>query len=114
MDGVEYPFWELVRTRKEAFNSGQHHPDGIYLLAGPSAGSASRADSLNVVDVAPTVAALLGLPVNPMWQGQPALKGLSLDSLSVAAYPPPAHPDGRPPQMDEHLKRRLRAMGYLD
>lgn len=114
MGGNEYPFGELIRARREAHYSGQHHPDGIYLLAGPSAGKASGADSLNVLDIAPTVAALLGLPVNPMWQGRPALKGLPSDRIAVAAYPPPGTPDGRPPQMDEELKRKLRAMGYLD
>jgi arylsulfatase A-like enzyme len=114
IEDKEYDFEDLIRARREAHYSGQHHPDGIYILAGRSAARASDADSLNVLDVAPTVAALLGLPFNPMWQGHPALKGLPYDSLAVAAYPPPGHPDGRPPQMDEDLKRKLRAMGYLD
>jgi len=66
------------------------------------------------LDVAPTIAALLGLPVSPSWTGRPALEGLSLDRVEIAEYPPPSAPAEAPVHIDEALKEKLRAIGYLD
>lgn len=114
LDGEEYPFSRIVRARREAFNTGTHHPDGVYMLSGPSAVSAVDADSLNVLDVAPTLAALLRLPISPLWKGRPAIDGISIAELGVAEYPPPAEPQPPPTQIDEALKKRLKALGYLE
>jgi hypothetical protein len=114
MGGKEYDFADLINARREAHYSGQHHPDGVYLLAGPAARTASDADSLNVLDVAPTAAAILDLPANPRWQGRPALKGPLFVGVGEADYPPPSQVHGAPKEMDKELKRKLRAIGYLD
>jgi hypothetical protein len=113
-DGVEYPFGRIVRARREAFNTGTHHPDGIYMLSGPSAAHAVDADSLHVLDVAPTLAALLRLPISPLWTGRPAIEGVSIAELGVAEYPPPSEPKPPPTHIDEDLKKRLKALGYLE
>ena len=81
LDNCDYAVEELIRVREEARFSGEHHPDGVFLLAGPAAPSAVRSDSLNVVDVAPTIAALLNLPFSTDWTGSPAVQGLSTDSV---------------------------------
>jgi hypothetical protein len=114
LGGAEYPFGRVVRARREAFNSGGHHPFGIYLLSGPAAAQSVAADSLHVLDVAPTLAALLRLPISPLWPGRPAIKGVSIAELGVAEYPPPAEPAPPPTHIDESLKARLRALGYLE
>lgn len=114
LDGVEYPFGRVVRARREAFNSGGHHSDGIYLLSGPSATRAVKTDSLHVLDIAPTIAALLRLPVSPLWQGRPAIEGISIAELGVAEYPPPSDPEPPPTHIDEDLRKRLKALGYLE
>jgi hypothetical protein len=110
----DYAFKDIFITKGPAFFSGVHGPDGIYVCAGPMADVAIDADSLNVLDVAPTVAALLDLPASPDWQGRPALEPGSYRFTRVAAYPPPSSSpeDGAP--VDETLKEKLRALGYLE
>ncbi len=114
MGGAQYPLTRIVHARREAFFSGGHHPDGVYLLSGPSAAHSVAADSLNVLDVAPTLAALLRLPISPLWPGRPAIEGVSIAELGVAEYPPPSEPAPPPTHIDEALKARLRALGYLE
>jgi hypothetical protein len=114
MDGEEYPFSRIVSAKREAFNTGTHHHDGVYMLAGPDAARSVDADSLNVLDVAPTLAALLHLPISPLWHGRPALKDVSIAALGVAEYPPPYEVQPPPTHIDEALKKRLKALGYLE
>ncbi len=108
------PVAELVTMRIEARFSGEHHPDGVFILAGPSSDRATFGDSLHVIDVAPTVAALLDLPSAPNWKGRPAIGNLSPEALEVAAYPAPSPFAPANAIIDEALKEKLRAMGYLE
>ncbi len=108
------PVAELVAMRIEARFSGEHHPDGVFILAGPSSDRATVGDSLHVLDVAPTVAALLDLPSAPNWTGRPAIGNLSPEALAVAVYPAPSASVPANTTMDEALKEKLRAMGYLE
>lgn len=114
LDGEEHPFENLVRVTEDIDLSGVHAPDGIYLLAGASAARAIPDDSLHVVDVAPTVAALLDLPVSPHWIGRVALKGFSTADREVAEYPPPGDGTALPSRIAQDLKDRLKAVGYLE
>lgn len=110
----DYAFEELFITKPETFFSGMHAPDGVYVLAGPSVELALEADSLNVLDVAPTVAALLDLPASPEWQGRPALRPGAYRFPRVARYPLPASSSEDVVPIDESFKERLRAFGYLE
>ena len=112
--GRSYAFDELVAARPEAHISGEHAPDGVYLLAGPHAALATRVDSLSVLDVAPTVASILELPISPLWTGRPAVAAASPIERPVALYSPPRTPTDSPAPPDEHLKSQLRTLGYLD
>ncbi len=114
LDDADYAVEELVRMRAEARFSGEHHPDGIFLLAGPAAASAVRSDSLHVVDVAPTIAALMDLPFSTDWTGSPATQGLSTDSVEYGDYPAPSEAVPVPEDMNDALKEQLRSMGYLE
>jgi arylsulfatase A-like enzyme len=114
LDGRPIRFRRLVRAAGIATESGTHSPDGIYLLSGPSARLAVRSDSLNVVDVAPTVAAILGLPVSPLWTGSPAIRGASMRPSTAGDYPPPHGKGDEPERINEQLIERLRALGYLE
>jgi hypothetical protein len=104
----------LLRATRDPRISGGHAPDGIYLLSGPSASRAVSADSLHVVDVAPTMAAILGLPASPLWTGRPALEGAYLPPASAGDYPPPGGTGEEPERISKELIERLRALGYLD
>lgn len=112
--GADYPFEELIAASNVAEYSGVHHPDGVYVLAGPSAARAIGTDSLHVLDVAPTVAALLDLPISPLWPGRPALEGVSLSDLTMAEYAPPGGPSEPSVEVDPELKDKLKAIGYLE
>jgi hypothetical protein len=114
LDGVEHPFDELMSTSGKSKISGVHHPEGIYLLAGPSAADAIPSDSLNVLDVAPTLATLLDLPTSPLWVGRPALRHSGSSEREVREYPLPAGPVRTASGVDEALKEKLRAIGYLE
>jgi len=114
IDGEAYPFEHIIKASETATFSGVHDFEGVYLLAGPAASFALPADSLNVLDVAPTVAGILGLPISPAWTGQAALAMFRVSDLGIAEYPLPG--EARRPTKDDdmELRRKLRAMGYLE
>ncbi|MBD3334764.1 MAG: hypothetical protein GF355_04555 [Candidatus Eisenbacteria bacterium] len=114
VDGREIYLEELVRLRPSAINSGEHHPDGIFVLAGPAAADAPAADSLHVLDVAPTLAAILDLPVGPDWAGSSLVPRPPAARSDVAAYPLPAKFATDEPVMDEQKRELLRSIGYLE
>ena len=108
------PLKELMKVSRAPRVSGHHSPDGIYILSGPSANRAVVTDSLHVVDIAPTMAAILGLPASPLWTGRPAIEGAYLRPASASDYPPPAGTGEEPERISEDLIERLRALGYLE
>ncbi|MCD4690495.1 alkaline phosphatase family protein [bacterium] len=114
LNGKHYAVEQLITMRVEARFSGEHHPDGIFLAAGPAAAAGVRSDSLHVVDIAPTVAALLDLPFANNWRGSPALKGFLPEQVEYAEYPAPSEMAPAPERIDEALKDQLRSMGYLE
>jgi arylsulfatase A-like enzyme len=114
IDGTDRAVEELIAMRIEARFSGEHHPDGIFLLSGPAATGAVRSDSLHVLDVAPTVAAIMGLPFSRNWTGSPAMADFDADGVEYADYPAPSESAPLPENVDEALKEKLRSMGYLE
>ncbi|HZL99942.1 MAG TPA: alkaline phosphatase family protein [Planctomycetota bacterium] len=99
--------------------SGVHAPDGILIAAGPAIepGAVAAADLL---DVAPTVLAALGLPASAQCL-RPPLRGL-LNPGFLARHPllpardePPLRPREEPydAAMDAERLQQLRATGYL-
>lgn len=114
LDGRPVRFKRLVRAAEVATESGTHKPDGVYLLSGPSARAAVKSDSLNVVDVAPTIAAILGLPASPLWTGNPSIEGVSLRPAEPGDYPPPGGTGDEPERVTDRLIEKLRALGYLE
>ena len=114
LDGKPVNFNRLIRAAANAGESGTHDPDGIYLLSGPSARRATGSDSLHVVDVTPTIAAILGLPVSPLWTGSPAITGSPLIPASAEDYPPPGGTISEPERVNDELIEKLRALGYLE
>ena len=113
--GHEHGFDSLIAARAEARFSGEHAPDGVYVLAGPMAAFAAKTDSLSVLDVAPTVAAILGLPMSTLWTGRPALREDAPVQLHDGEYPPPAAlASTLRTGLDETLKEELKSLGYIE
>ncbi|MFC1800356.1 hypothetical protein ACFL2Z_05585, partial [Candidatus Eisenbacteria bacterium] len=63
-------------------NSGDHRMDGIFLGLGPAFRKGVRLEPLSVLDVAPTVLHLLGLPVPKQMDGKVAAGALDGDYMA--------------------------------
>lgn len=97
-----------------------HDDDAVFLLAGGGVEGAGRVEpARSVYDVAPTIAALLGLPAGSRWPGRPlpGVEAPGLEPVDYARLLPPrawrARPEGPAPEDREFLDQ-LQALGYLD
>ena len=111
--GRKVPLSEIADVTDEPFWPGVHHPDGIFLLSGPSAARAVAAQRLGVLDVAPTLAALLNLPRSPLWTGRSAVEGEPSGEWGITDYDVPSIPSSLSYEPDEDLEEKLREIGYL-
>jgi predicted AlkP superfamily phosphohydrolase/phosphomutase len=104
--------------------TGVHDPVGIFFAAGPAIRHRPRRDRLSVLDVAPLLTYLAGQPLPDDLEGRPDPTWIEPDHL--ARHPPrgvaAAEAPRLPPEADvttgaeddEDVKRRLRALGYLE
>jgi hypothetical protein len=115
-------------------HGGWHEPEGILALAGPGIAPERRA-SARLLDMAPTVLSLLGLPAAPWMEGAPlpeaaqAARASGAESRPAAPARLPAPPrvpaatavgvaSGAPSAQlsadeEESVRERLRNLGYL-
>lgn len=100
---------------------GVHAPGGLLAMAGPGVKPGATTDAARIVDVAPTILALLGQGVPEDMDGR-VLEEAVVDEVASRAriVPPPSLPapaDGRPGgyTADElaEINRRLEELGYL-
>jgi hypothetical protein len=98
-------------------------PPGILILSGPGIATGGRAIEANVLDIAPTLLALLGLPAGADMQGRVLEEALAPGGPAVlqriaswertgrvrAPEAPPIDPEG-----DAERLERLRALGYIE
>lgn len=78
-----YPSDPLIRPIPDAREYGTHTPDGVLLLAGPIVRADHDIGRAELIDVTPTLYALLGLPVPRTVNGR-VLHQVSATPLSVA------------------------------
>jgi predicted AlkP superfamily phosphohydrolase/phosphomutase len=98
--------------------TGMHEdaPDGIIVMAGNGIAPAGELRPTGLVDVAPTLLALLGLPIAGDMPGEPLLEALDNDFLTAH---PISHIDsyGGAPPLEAPAQtgslEQLRALGYL-
>lgn len=101
-------------------NSGDHRMDGFVGLLGKEIKPGITVENANIMDVAPTILYLMGLPIPADLDGQALTAPLSETWLAAAA---PVRGDavGSREQVEpdyteqesEEVKERLRALGYL-
>lgn len=102
--------------------SGTHRPEGVFIAAGPLVAAGASPGSPRIVDVMPTVLALLGLPIPSDVEGRP-LTGI-LTPEAAARLPPRRGPPVGPPGGNGDgggldgasaaaVEASLRALGYL-
>jgi predicted AlkP superfamily phosphohydrolase/phosphomutase len=118
VDGRSYPvtmfLWEYGNI------SGTHRDEGILIARGPGIRAGARIDGPSLLDVAPTVLHLAGLPVPDDLAGRP-IRGMLVDPgagnpLRLASYEPlVTRPGVAPPEtgIDEEYLERIRSLGYV-
>lgn len=98
--------------------SGCHRPDGVLIACGPDVPAGREIAGAHIMDLAPTVLAMLGVPIPSNMDGRP-LEALTGGVASVATQEEVGSGKGaRAPRFTEEereeMERRLRGLGYLD
>ena len=98
--------------------TGDHRLEGVFIASGPGIRAGAVLDpGATLLDIAPTVLQLLGVPAPDDLDGRPLSEVLDPSvrpALAAVAASTPAHPPpDRDPEDDEAVKRRLADLGYL-
>lgn len=103
-----------------ALRSGTHRQEGILIAAGPMVRAGARAGAAGIVDVAPTVLHLLGLPVPTYMDGRVLEEVLDADWLQVN---PPSYRETElgngeagtaySPEEAARIEEHLKDLGYV-
>jgi arylsulfatase A-like enzyme len=101
---------------KPPFQPGGHHPHGIVVANGPNIAPGSVRGGL--ADVAPTVLAILGVPIPEGLDGKPLdlLKDVEMvtaGDADAAAATVADETTGYTPEEEEAVRKRLEDLGYL-
>ncbi len=99
--------------------SGDHRPDGMFLAAGPHIRPGRLTRTPGLIDLAPTILHLAGLPIPESMDGQVIQDIFETDFLRD--HPPQTGPDlpaphpaqALSPAENEAIADRLRGLGYL-
>lgn len=112
-------FRPQAREWQELGHTGAHRREGILMLSGPDIVAADLG-AVRMVDVAPTIMALLELPPHDDWDGEaltPILgDGISRPGADAPAYRTRAQDEGDPTysaEEEEEIRKRLENLGYL-
>jgi predicted AlkP superfamily phosphohydrolase/phosphomutase len=117
----------LVTDRPGVGDPGAHRIDGVFIAAGPEvAARPEPLDDASIVDVAPTVLHLAGLPVPDTMDGRVLT---SILTTEAAGRPVERAPEGerwpsdaearfvesaRADEGEDQVRERLRALGYVE
>jgi len=96
--------------------SGTHSKEGIWLMVGPGVRN-NTCINAGIVDLAPTILYLLDVPIPEDMDGKVLRHGLSLTREPQYQKPMVTSARSRPTfsaEEREEMKRRLRALGYMD
>ena len=118
-NGRRFPLTEVIHDLGN--RSGSHNRFGVIAMAGSGVRRGGLIPYASLIDVAPTLLALMGLPRGADMPGRPVAEALEDGIVSpciipsygplVKAAAPPAAP---PSPLSEEEARRLRALGYVD
>jgi len=101
-----------------------HHPDGIFIAAGPGLRCNSRVEPLSINDITPILLYSLGLPLSPELEGR--VPESIYESGHFDAHPvrfaegeaagrvdPQGDLETLSPEAEAQIRERLKALGYL-
>jgi len=101
--------------------SGGHRMDGIFMMYGPGAQPGKEISGAHITDLAPTILAAMGVPIPDDMDGQ-VLTGAFVDGFFderpitfIPAEEGQGASDGTgySEEVEEEVKERLRALGYM-
>ncbi|MCP4202869.1 MAG: hypothetical protein GY769_13175 [bacterium] len=99
--------------------SGTHTETALLLMRGPAIEVGKALDEGSIVDVAPTVLYLLGLPLSRELDGEVLVGALTIafqrqtKTVLVDSYGAPTAERAAEQELDEDTLKKLRALGYL-
>jgi predicted AlkP superfamily phosphohydrolase/phosphomutase len=121
----DYGFQSVLRSKsplqRRRSPYGTHHPDGIFMAAGPGTRSGRIADRLSICDVAATVLYDLDLEIPEDMEGvvpraafDDAYLAQNPVRFGAAAMPTEAGSGEQlPPEAEAEIRERLKALGYI-
>lgn len=107
-----------VKEWKELAHTGTHRREGILFMDGPDI-SQTDFGEVQMVDVAPTIMNLLGLPEDENWDGRIIAKALKGGAMPVEAGPEYEHRQSveaasvYSEEDEDEVRKRLEDLGYL-
>ncbi len=100
--------------------TGDHRMEGVLIASGPAFRAGASPEGANLLDIAPTVLHLLGVPVPDDMDGRvlteildPALAPAVASATPAAAADGPAVPVAYTEEEDAAIQQRLADLGYL-
>ncbi len=116
IEGQSVPLSKLL-SESDTRISGEHHPEGILVVAGPAFQKGVEIQGASVLDITPTILALFGIPVGRDMDGKPLAQVLAEPVAERITYID-THDEGYTYETDqgeytEELKEHLRGLGYL-
>jgi predicted AlkP superfamily phosphohydrolase/phosphomutase len=115
------PSNELLKARNEP--AGAHRPNGVFVAAGKGIERGLRLSALSILDVAPLLFYVLGVPIPQDLEGcvpETLFEPEYLRSHPIAFEAPAARPSAAErasdvdPQLEEQVIGQLRALGYME
>jgi len=112
----------LIQPQKHGLVNGFHRQNGVFALKGPGIKSGETFDDARIIDIAPTLLYLLGIPVDENMDGKvltECLTGGALDGRPVEKRKYNFDKDSRKVVEDFEddtldVQKRLRGLGYMD
>jgi len=122
--GADIHFHDLKDTGEIITNSknwsGTHEREGVFIAYGKSFKKGHRCQSANIIDVAPTILYLLGMPIPESYDGK-ILKNIFTDEIQsnpVSYFKDEdifnGESEGYTEGENESVLRELRNLGYID
>ena len=116
--------WDRERPRGLSGTAGPtaplwHAEDAVFVIAGAGvAGRGRVGERPSVYDVAPTIAALLGVPVDPAWPttvlpGSPRATAIPVEWTPLVPPPTYRQSGGGVAPVDPEFMAKLEALGYI-
>ena len=118
--GYEFTKPGMVFTRPNTFESGSHRIDGLLFVSGPDFQAKGELPIYSIMDLAPTILHLLGLPVDRNMEGTVIVDELiqTRRSIRESAYLESTSERAQDINLTEEEEKevveRLKNLGYLD